>query len=151
MRGVVRGGLSRRLWFGLLPLLLMGGCSPAIPLVPVTGSVTVKGEPAEGAIVLFYPENDPGGITSSGAAGKDGRFQVMSAVSQGIAPGRYQVTVTWPDPAVQPTPQQMMMGTAEDGPDLFKGRYASRQSSPLKVEITAGQKELAPFELEVPQ
>lgn len=127
--------------------LFTGGCSSAAKLIPVSGSVTVKGKPAEGAVVLFHPEGNPTGMTASGVAGADGSFALVSATETGVAAGKYKVTIIWPDASKKPTPSQIMMGTAEDGPDLLQGKYASRDKSPLTAEVTATTTKLPPFEL----
>jgi hypothetical protein len=64
----------------------------------------------------------------------------------GITKGKYAVTAIWPDPAVKPTPAQMMQGTFEQGPDLLKGKYSNKQSTPLQIEITSAA-ELPAIEL----
>lgn len=131
----------------VVALLLTGGCSAGKPVVPVTGSVMVDGKPADGATILFFPKDDPAGVTASGAVDPDGKFALVSALEKGVAVGSYDVTVVWPDPSVQPTQQQIMMGNAEPGPDLLKGKYVVRGKSGLQAEITASTKELPAFEL----
>lgn len=115
-------------------------------LVQVTGSVTVGGKPAEGASILFHPE-DPGAVTASGVVNADGTFNLVSSMKEGVAAGRYKVTITWPDPTQQPTKEQIMMGTAEPGPDLLKGKYATRDKTTLIAEVTSSTSTLPPFEL----
>lgn len=128
----------------------VGGCGDSRKLVPVSGSVTVDGEPAVGATLLFHPESDPAGVTASGTVRDDGTFTLVSGMDKGLTAGKYIVTVSWPDPSVKPTEAQMMMGMAEPGPDLLKGRYATKQGSGLSVEIAADTQQLPPFELEKP-
>ncbi len=131
------------------PPILITGCSGGKVLVPVKGTVKSKGQPLIGAMVMFHPE-DPIGLTASGVVGDDGMFTLASGVDQGITPGNYTVTITWPDPSVKPTPQQMMQGMIEPGPDLLKGKYASRQSSSLKTEVTTSLTEPVTFEVDGP-
>lgn len=131
---------------GLLVGVLVCGCSQGPRLVPVTGSVTVGGKPANGAVIMFHPE-DPAQTTASGVADNAGNFKLISSAEAGVQTGRYKVTVIWPDPAKKPTEAQIMMGTADAGPDLLKGKYAARDSSPLSVEITEDSQALPPFEL----
>ncbi len=109
------------LWIGIsVATLTLIGCGPGGPkLVPATGSVTVKGKPAAGAVVMFHP-SDNKLPTASGVVGSDGTFKLMSNGEVGIIAGDYQVTLTWPDPSKKPTEAQIMMGTAEPGPDLLK-------------------------------
>ena len=82
----------RHLVFSLLAmsavlLLCLVGCQSGQKLVPVTGSVTVKGKPAEGASVLFHPE-DPAAQTVSAVCAEDGTYSLMSGLEPGIAPGK---------------------------------------------------------------
>jgi hypothetical protein len=118
-------------------------------LHPVAGSVRVKGEPAVGASVMFFPEGATGMnvVPSTGVVGADGTFTLSTGGKVGAPPGRYIVTVTWPDPKVKVTEQQKMMGMAPDAPDVFKGRYA-RDKTPLKADVQAGDNKLEPFELQ---
>ncbi|MCA9192368.1 MAG: hypothetical protein KDB03_11420 [Planctomycetales bacterium] len=127
-------------------MLVLSGCASSTDLVQVSGSVTVNEKPAAGATVLFHPE-DPAAVTASGSVAEDGTFTLVSAMQNGIAPGKYKVTVTWPDASKQPTKEQIMMGTAEPGPDLLKGKYASRDRTSLTAEITPSTTTLNPFEL----
>ena len=124
----------------------LGGCGSSPRLVPVSGSVTVNGKPAEGAIVMFHP-TDPAVATASAVAEADGTFKIVSGGEPGLLVGKYQVTVMWPDPTKQPTQAQIMMGTAEPGPDLLKGKYSSKAVTKLTADITASTKTLPPFEL----
>lgn len=97
---------------------------------------------------MFHPTDNPEGVTAAGTTNADGRYVLSSGVDLGVLPGSYVVTVSWPDPNVKPTEAQMMMGTAEPGPDLLKGRYSSKQKSGLNVEITHSTTEIEPFMLE---
>ncbi len=106
----------------------------------------VKGKPAEGAVLMFFP-SDPKITTASAVAETDGTFKVFSDGEAGLVVGKYQVTISWPDPTKKPTQAQMMMGTGELGPDLLKGKYSSKDTSTLSVEITPTSKTLPPFEL----
>ena len=40
-----------------------------------------------------------------------------------------------------------MMGTAEPGPDLLKGRYQTKDKSNVTVDVAGDTKELLPIEL----
>jgi hypothetical protein len=141
------------LLFGVV-LLPSAGCGSATPgLLDVSGRVTVDGQPAEGAVLLFHPEGAPQGTVSSAVAQPDGTFRIVTDGNQGIPEGRYRVTATWPDPAVKPSEGGGGLGEGfglsfEPGPDLLNGRYVSRDKSDLSVTIEKGTKELQPFELQ---
>jgi hypothetical protein len=138
-------GISARVRVLIASLLLTWGCGGP-KLVQIRGRVLVDGIPAEGAQLLFHP-NDPAGKIASGVADKDGAFTLVSDMDAGVMPGKYTVTVNWPDPAVKPTESQKMMGTFDGGPDLLKGKYVMKDKSGLSAEITASTKELPAFDL----
>ncbi len=134
----------------LVTWLFIQGCSDGKSLVSITGKVNVKGQPAVGAVVLFHPESDPTGLTASGVVDQTGTYTLSSGLDKGIAPGKYIVTVSWPDPTVQTTPEQMMQGMVADAPDLLEGAYATRNVSSLRAEVPTTSAEIPPFELEIP-
>jgi|688.fasta_scaffold30200_4 hypothetical protein len=112
----------------------------------VTGSVTVDGKPADGAVLLFYPE---GGRAASATASADatGKFTVITNMEPGIAPGRYKVTASWPDPSQRATAEDLQRGISKDAPDLLGGRYVAPDRTTISAEVTAATKELPPIEL----
>lgn len=122
------------------------GCNSGTSLIPVDGTITVGGKPAEGATLMFHPA-DPKDATGSAVAEVDGTYKVVTGGEPGLVKGKYTVTVTYPDPTKKPTQAQIMMGTAEPGPDLLKGKYSSKATSPLSVEITSASSKLQPFDL----
>lgn len=132
--------------FGLLCVVVIGGCSGGPRLVPVTGKVTVGGKPAEGAVAMFHPE-DARLTTSSATASADGTLTPVTNSQPGLIVGKYKVTLTYPDPSKKPTPAQLMMGTADAGPDLLKGKYGSKATTTLSIEVTPTSKTFGPFEL----
>ncbi len=134
------------LWLAAIVCLGFLGCSASSKLVPVNGAVSVKGKPAEGAIIMFHP-GDPTLATASAVAEADGNFKIVSGGEPGILPGQYKVTVMWPDPTKQPTQAQIMMGTGEPGPDLLKGKYSSKSVTTLTADITSSTTTLPPFDL----
>jgi hypothetical protein len=134
----------------ILILLSVAGCSDSKALVSIKGKINVKGQPAAGAVVLFHPDSNPIGLTASGVADETGVYTLSSGLDKGVAPGKYIVTVTWPDPTVKSTPEQMMQGMIEDAPDLLEGAYATRSVSKLTAEVPTTSGEIPPFELDIP-
>jgi hypothetical protein len=119
-------------------------------LSPVSGRVLVAGKPANNAIVMFIPENPPSlnDFPSTATTADDGTFTLVSGATGGARPGKYIVTVVWPDPNKKFTDAQKMMGFGpSDAPDVLKGRYATREKSPLRAEVRDGPNSLTPFEL----
>jgi hypothetical protein len=130
---------------GLVCALAVGCGGPKLP--QVTGKVTVDGQPAEGAVLIFFPEDSTTSSVASAVSSSDGTFQLVSDMNSGIAIGRYNVSISWPDPSKKPTERETMMGNFEPGRDLLNARYASKDTSGLTAEITALTTELASFEL----
>jgi hypothetical protein len=130
--------------FPSLLLIVMAGCGgPTLP--PVTGKVMVDGNPAEGAVLLFHPTGS--GTTGSAVADSNGAFSIIYDMNPGIPPGRYQVAITWPDPAVKTSERDLMMGNFQTGPDLLKGRYDSKDKSGIAIDVEATTTELPTIEL----
>ena len=111
------------------------------------GKITVDGAPAAGAILLFHPVENKEAPVASGVAESDGSFTLTSSMAEGILPGKYIVTVTWPDPAHKVSEAAKMRGDAEPGPDLLKGKYVMKSQSGLTAEISSSMKELPPIEI----
>ena len=106
------------------------------PVHPVKGSVTVAGQPAVGAFVLFTPVNEVPDATDPRPRAEvepDGSFAVSTYGSRDGAPaGEYIVTIKWTD---------------RDEPDRLQGRYADATTSTLRANIKEGSNELPPFKL----
>ncbi|MEW4562829.1 hypothetical protein AB1K70_09905 [Bremerella sp. JC770] len=108
---------------------------------PTTGSVTVQGEPAFGAIVVLHPTSDVGmtkGNRAFAKAQQDGTFALTTYVTGDGAPaGEYTATVIWPENPNARGPS----------PDRLRGKYANPASSDLTVSVKPGENQLPPWEL----
>lgn len=102
-----------------------------------TGSVTVNGEKAEGAIVMLFPAGEPVDKRNSkpwGQVDADGTYRLGTYDREDGAPvGDYEVTLVW---------------SAGLSPDRLKGAYNSPAKSVMTVTIAPGTNELPPIELE---
>ena len=60
------------------------------PVFPVKGQVTVGGQPAEGAVLVFFPVEKKGGqlIRPSGTTDEQGRFSLTTYTERDGAPAR---------------------------------------------------------------
>jgi hypothetical protein len=127
----------------VISLLLAGGCSPNTPnpsnqkpVHPVSGQVTVGGQPAKAAFVLFTPLNEPPEPKDPRPRAEvkdDGSFAISTYGAEDGAPlGEYIVTVTWDDREVG---------------DKLKGRYSDSKTSTLRATVKEGANELPPFKL----
>lgn len=82
----------------MMALTLVGcghGCRPAgrPELTPVTGILTLDGEPLHGVSFTLVPVNDTPGVGGQAHSGPDGSFKVIYArdADDGVAPGNYLV------------------------------------------------------------
>lgn len=142
----IQGGLGSAL--GGLFFLLMAGCGDGKNLVPVSGSLTVDGKPADGAVLLFFPGN-PDDPVSTGNSDASGTFKLRTDGEWGALPGQYVVAVSWPDPNVKVSDAQKMAGLIPDPPDLLKGKFSLKDKSKIQVTIDSSTRELTPINLEL--
>jgi hypothetical protein len=137
-------------WFGALALAGLVGCGSEeskYKLVPVTGTVTLNGQPLADARINFAPLDgntyQTPGVDSTGPSGN---YKLMFKGRSGVAAGKYKVTISPPDPSL-----------AARGPDVFKddpmmiqfAEDAQRQGAAKSKKIEAGAKN--EFEAEVPE
>jgi len=141
-----RGCLHRRSVVAtsfMVGLMWVWGCSSTTPVTenqkpvhPVKGSVTVGGQPAVAAFVLFTPVNEPPDAKDPrprAEVQEDGSFAISTYGAEDGAPlGEYIVTVTWED--------------RELG-DKLGGRYSDSTRSTLRATVKEGANELPPFKL----
>lgn len=129
--------------------LLNGGCAPKLPpIVPVSGTVYLNGEPLPFARIEFVPDLKHFGAETNSTAITDenGRFTLVCNLQQqpGAVVAAHHVTV------MEHTPDEMRGMSAKAQQQLseyqakLKNRpipevYASVSQSPLTVEIKAGQ------------
>ena len=142
----LRSPFLMKLILANLAIVVLAGCGgPNLP--KVKGNITVDGTPADGAILLFHPVEGKEMKLATGVADSDGTYSLVADMKEGIQPGKYAVSLTWPDPAFKPNEASKMRGDAEAGPDLLKGRYVMKEKSGLTAEITSTTSELPPFQL----
>jgi hypothetical protein len=138
-------------------LLLISGCStePERPATyVVTGQVTYKGRPLEGARVIFV-SSSPGGMPASGLTDSEGFYELTTFESgDGALPGTYGVKVArydnWDpetplDPAEEiPYEQEQFLVFAEDekphpvAKNTLPKKYDSEATSGLAHTVTEG-------------
>jgi hypothetical protein len=125
--------MSRFRFAALLCAAVCLGCTQS-DTVPVTGVVTLDGQPAAQAEVLFNPKT---GRMASGVTDDQGRFALSTAKpNDGAMPGEYIVTLFEyypPDkPPKMPPPGQPL-------PSRFPPKYADPAKSPLTATIERGK------------
>ncbi|NLX56342.1 MAG: carboxypeptidase regulatory-like domain-containing protein [Planctomycetaceae bacterium] len=155
----------KRLAVGLLVvpmvagLLCLPGCGSSVGAVSVTGTVTLDGEPVEGASVVFVPEGK--GRMASGKTDSSGQFKLTTQkVGDGAVPGKYKVGVSKlksggvdarkPDPN---SPEGVMLAGAPVGngapamPEFeIPPKYSNAENSGLEVTVKSG---MDPVKLEL--
>ncbi|MBA2114927.1 hypothetical protein [Bremerella alba] len=112
-----------------------------VEIYPTSGSVTVKGEPAYGAVVILHPQGDVGMTKGNRVFAKvkeDGTFAMTTYITEDGAPaGEYLATVIWPlDPNAR-----------GPSPDRLRGKYATASQSDLTVMVEEGENQIPPWEL----
>lgn len=139
-----------------------GSKAPQIPVykgdtVPVSGTVTLDGQPLADALVTFvFDGQAPPNFTGSGGRTDSmGKYVVRSGGKEGTPPGRYKVVISrlaTPDGAP-------FRENPEQGLDLEQARlsgmvkesvppkYSDPEKTILSVEITANQKDPVNFDL----
>jgi hypothetical protein len=119
-----------------------------VDVFPVSGKVLAAGQPAEGAKVVFYPEDpqlqQPGMPVPYAFAGPDGSFRLRSYDPDDGAPaGEYNISVYWPGPPRAGATEEEM----KEAKDRLGNRYLDPKKSGLHASIKAGDNELPPLEL----
>jgi len=127
-------------------ILVVGtiGCGQGRPkTVPVSGTVTLDGQPVDGASVTFYPAS--GGRPAMGTTDAQGNFTLTTfEKGDGAIPGTYNVTVTKvaageASPDEQSDTGEALMGAEDtEGKSLLPVKYSSVKTSGLTVEVKAG-------------
>ena len=117
------------------------GCGNSYDLVPVSGKITVDGEPLANASVIFQPtEAEPGSPSSVAVTDAQGQYTLKTATANpqdGAVPGPHRVTLS----AVTKAPQSGE-APAEEATLPKKAAEAN-----LTFDVPAGGTSEANFEL----
>lgn len=143
----------------LLCLFVGAGCGGGaeegrLPVHPVSGKVSVKGQSASGVLVLLHPaEGSPAakeGVIPSATTEEDGTFQLSSYEQDDGAPlGEYSVTIQWYQSDAKSTRGKPALPAGFARPsDRFQGKYKDPKKSPWQVTISEGNHVLKPIEVQ---
>ncbi len=124
-------------------LALVSGCGgDGVDVVPVSGRITVDGEPlrSKGGVVTLVPNKDKGNITTlqpTGYVDEDGNYTVYYAQGKkGAPPGWYRVQVSAMPPGDQPPPMPKPRGKGPSPiPPLFNRKFVRAGTSRLEIEV----------------
>lgn len=124
------------------------GCSKPAPLqapvFPVKGTITFKGQPIQGAVVVLHPKAQGPIPAPTPRANVDaqGNFAVTTYASGDGAPeGEYTVTVQWYKPV------KGEGGDLKAGPNVIPAKYSRPAQSDLKIVVATGPNEVPPIKL----
>jgi hypothetical protein len=135
-------------WFWIVGVLSLTGCgdtSSNPDMVPVTGSVTYRGQPVAGANVVFQADERG----SFGLTDDRGRFRLQTLEpGDGALPGQYTVIIS----KVEITVPQFDEGHPQYVPPpppkyLVPRKYAEARTSGLTANVVQGQKNEFSLEL----
>lgn len=150
--------------------MLSAGCSGA-SVSTVKGEVLYNGQPLAGADLEFKPESDLTLGSFGGQTDAEGRFQIKIGKGTGMnaRPGRFVVLITKGKPIGMPPPDaamseeervKAMMAAGPGGPGagavggaavgILPAKYATPSTTPFKIEISQGENDLNPFQMEGP-
>jgi len=119
------------------------GVKPFPNMVPVSGTVTLKGKPLPQGTILLAPIDPLKGQSASGQI-DDGKFTLSTTVSApGVMIGKYQVRITSINgaPPVAAMPSKRSKNDVSANPaSLIPAKYGDIKTSGLEVEVTKGMK-----------
>lgn len=131
--------LGHSAWVGVLFVFVIGCGGDGPATYPVTGKITIKGQPAKDIRLTFSPV-DPKGEAATGVVAADGTYTLSTGIQgkPGAMPGKYKVVIVAdlskvdmsaaysgakgpPKPPESPAPKE----------------YENAQTSPKEVEVQA--------------
>jgi hypothetical protein len=112
-------------------LLVSSGCSRD-NFATVEGTVTLDGKNLDGGSVTFSPI--AGGPLSYGKIATDGSFHLQTATIQGVPPGKYIATVSYPRGFPSPGMTEQEIYALQKVPI----RYCKPNTSDLQFDIEPG-------------
>jgi len=141
---VVKGAL---VWLAIVAAVAVSGCGPGNPLhrQPISGEVTLDGEPLDRGRIKFRPQGSDRGI-GSGDVIRDGRYAIPTL--KGLPPGKYRVEINAPQEDTSPPPDDLPPGTPvfRVGIERIRARYHTE--SELSIDVSADGRNEFDFHLQ---
>jgi hypothetical protein len=106
----------------------------------VSGVVTLDGAPLSTGVITFNPAVS--GPSAYGAIGADGRYELRTGATAGLAAGEYVVTVAANAAAQEQPGAGSWPGTERVLPLVTPRKYADREKTPLRATVKAGGQKL---------
>ena len=120
----------------VLMSVLLGGCGPTGPqTMPVSGTVSLKGQPLTSGIVRFNPVDPQKGRPAEATLEKNGAFAMSSfKPGDGVIAGDYSITV----PATLENSEALAKdkGTGIGGKSAIPEKYSNPKTSGLKQTVS---------------
>ncbi|MEN6496823.1 MAG: hypothetical protein ABFD16_21235 [Thermoguttaceae bacterium] len=107
-------------------------------LAPVSGVVTLDGQPAAGIMVLFSPTAETGGQGGMGTTDASGKYELKTRGEfTGVVPGQYKVTcVKYVMPDGSPIPNDPNFSMATSGAkQVLPAKYSDPQRTVLSAKV----------------
>jgi hypothetical protein len=121
---------------GLLALVPMGCGSP--PPNPITGQVTLDGQPLTDASITFIPTGETVGDAAHGRTGPDGTYELEARDGKGLAPGQYKVVISkWLRPDGTPPPPDVPP-IDSDAKETIHPNYSDVERTVLRATVSEG-------------
>jgi hypothetical protein len=114
-------------------LLCAGSLGCGNGFAKVEGIVSLDGKALEGGSVTLHPVG-PGPLSYSSIT-SDGSYQVRTASRQGVLPGQYMATVSWPSGPPSPGMTLRQLEALERVPI----RYCGEKTSDLNLDVKPGK------------
>jgi hypothetical protein len=108
-------------------------------VVPVSGKVTVDGQPVSDVLLELWSSNSNVKPVKSVTAGADGKYCWTTYINcDGIEPGPYKVTFKQLKP-VTTEKKTFKNQNKQKSEDLFGGRYSDVSKSKFELTVEAGK------------
>jgi len=142
-----RSRICYRLVLLVTGFLLVTGCSGGPSLAPVSGRVTLDGQPLADATVGFYPVGAHGDVMSSGKTNSNGEYSLKTVMKNetGAVVGKHRVSITV-EPDLAGNTDLPADKLPKSRPPKLPARYQGQESE-LSCDVPSGGKTDANFDL----